>query len=188
MFFVASLVGCGQVPANVKFAGDEKMMVYTTDAVPVNAATVNDKDGKALEKQPELKWSVSDESVAKLDGGKLTPVKSGTTKVKACVTDTLCKDYSFQVALPDKVALSGGDGVEWKVGAKAALTAKVMSGEVEVPNPTVTWTSDNPAIATVDAGNVTAVAPGTAKITATSGTLTAELPLTILAGDPVKTN
>ena len=104
MFFVASLVGCGQVPAEVKFAGDEKVTVYAKDAVPVLAATVNDKDGKALDKQPELKWSVSDDSVAKLDAGKLTPQKAGTAQVKACATDTVCKEYTFVVALPDKVA------------------------------------------------------------------------------------
>jgi hypothetical protein len=189
MFFVASLVGCGQVPADVKFAGDEKVTVYTTDAVQVQGATVNDKDGKALDPQPELKWSVSDESVAKLEGDKLTPVKSGATQVKACATDTVCKEYSFVVALPEKVVLSGADGVSWAVGSTATLTAKVMSGEIEVPGQTVTWTSDNPAIATVDnAGLVTAVAAGTAKITATAGALTADLPLTIVAATTPPTN
>ena len=79
--------------------------------------------------------------------------------------------------------------MEWKVGAKATLAAKVMSGDIEVPNQTITWTSDNPAIATVDGtGAVAAVTAGTAKITAAAAGLTADVPLTITAGEPAKTN
>ncbi|MEQ1568505.1 MAG: Ig-like domain-containing protein [Myxococcota bacterium] len=188
MFFVA-LVGCGQVPAAVQFAGDEKVTVYGTDAVAVQAATVNDKDGKALDKQPELKWTVSDEAVAKLEGDKLTPLKSGNAMVKACATDTVCKEYTFVVALPEKVVVGGNEGVEWKVGATANLTAKVMSGETEVPNQTLAWASDNTAVVTVDdKGMVTAVAPGTANVTATAGALNAAVALTIVDAAAAPTN
>ena len=63
----------------------------------------------------------------------------------------------------------GADSV--LAGATATLSATVRSA---VGNPlagqTVTWGSDNTAVATVDAsGQVTAVAPGTATITATAG-------------------
>jgi hypothetical protein len=189
MFIAASLLGCGQVPAEVKFAGDEKVVVYGKDAVAVQAVTVNDKDGKAMEKQPELKWSVADDSVAKLEGDKLVPQKSGSTAVKACVMDSLCKEYTFQVALPDKVVVTGNEGVEWKTGAKATLAAKVMSGELEVPGQLVAWASDNAAVATVDdKGEVTAVAPGTANVTATSGELNAAVALTIVDAAAAPTN
>src|SRR5262245_41192358 len=117
MFIVTTLFGCGQVPAAVKFTGDDKLVVYTVDSMKVQAATVDDKDGKAMETQPELKWSVSDADVAKLEGDQLTPLKSGTTTVKACVMDKVCGQYTVQVALPDKLVVSGVEGVEWKVGA-----------------------------------------------------------------------
>lgn len=46
-------------------------------------------------------------------------------------------------------------------------------------DPTVTWESDKPEIATVDGGKVTAVAEGEAKITATAGGKTATCKVTV---------
>lgn len=184
-FVVASMMGCGQTPAEVKFAGDETVTVHNTEAVGVHAATVLDKEGKALATQPEIKWTVSPDSVAKLEGDKVIPVASGSATVKACATDTICKEYNFVVALPDKVVISGGEGVTWTVGATANLAAKVLAGETEVPGQTVTWASDNTAIATVDdKGTVTAVAVGAANVTATSGALNASFPLNIAEAAP----
>lgn len=65
--------------------------------------------------------------------------------------------------------------------ATTALTATVRDayGDV-VPSATVTWGTDNGAVATVDAsGVVTAVAPGAATITATSGALTGETTIVV---------
>ncbi|MEQ1501466.1 MAG: Ig-like domain-containing protein [Myxococcota bacterium] len=190
MFIVASLVGCGQTPAEVKFAGDETVTVFATEAVPVTKATVLDAEGKELATQPELKWTVSPDSVAKLEGDKVVPVASGDAKVKACATEQVCKEYNFVVALPEKVVISGAEGVEWKVGATAPLMAKVMAaGDKEVPNQTVTFASDNAAIATVDdKGTVTAVAPGAATITATSGTMSATQAITVVDAAAAATN
>jgi hypothetical protein len=183
MFTFLALVGCGQAPSEVKFAGEETVTVHTTEPVAVQTATVLDKDGKPVATATDLKWTVSPEGIAKLDGTNLVPEKSGKAMVKACATDTVCKEYAFVVALPDKVVVSGVEGAQWKVGANAPLTAKVMSGEIEVPNQKVEWSSDTPTVATVDEkGVVTAVSVGTAKITAKSGTLVAETPITIADG------
>lgn len=186
-FVVASMMGCGQTPAEVKFAGEETVTVYNTEAVGVLAATVLDAEGKALATQPELKWSANPDSVAKLEGDKVVPVASGKATVKACATDTVCKEYNLVVALPDSVVISAPEGVAWTVGATGNLAAKVMSGATEVPGQTVTWASDNATIATVDdKGTVTAVAVGAANVTATSGTLNATFPLTITEAAPTE--
>ena len=181
-FFVA-LVGCGQAPHEVKFAGEETVTVHSTEPVAVQTATVLDADGKALEAAPELKWTVSPDGIAKVEGDKIVPQKSGKAMVKACATDTVCKEYALVVALADKVVVNGTEGVEWKVGTSAPLMAKVMAGESEIADQKVTWSSDNTAVVTVDEkGVATAVAPGTAKITAKSGEFTAETPVTVLEG------
>jgi hypothetical protein len=182
-FFVA-LVGCGQVPTDVKFAGEETVTVHTKDPVAVQSATVLDKDNKPMEAaSKDLKWSVSPEGIAKLEGDKLVPEKNGKAMVKACATDTVCKEYALVVAMPDKVVVNGAEGVDWKVGATAPLTAKVMAGETEVADQKVEWASDNTAVVTVDEkGVATAVAPGTAKITAKSGEFMAETPITVTDG------
>lgn len=51
----------------------------------------------------------------------------------------------------------------------------------DATDPTVTWESDKPEIATVDGGKVTAVAVGEAKITATAGGKTATCKVTVVA-------
>lgn len=181
-FFVA-LVGCGQAPAEVKFAGEETVTVHDTKPVPVQTATVLDSSGKALEGKPELKWTVSPEGIAKLEGDKLVPEKSGKAMVKACATDAVCKEYALVVALADKVVVTGADGVEWKVGTSAPLMGKVLAGETEIADSKVEWSSDNTAVVTVDEkGVATAVAPGAAKITAKSGEFMAETPITVVDG------
>ncbi len=56
------------------------------------------------------------------------------------------------------------------VGSSTQLIARALgAGTVELPGRTITWSSDNPSIATVDAsGRVTGVAKGTVRIRATS--------------------
>jgi alpha-tubulin suppressor-like RCC1 family protein/uncharacterized protein YjdB len=67
------------------------------------------------------------------------------------------------------------------VGATAALTAIARSADgTALPDRTVTFTSADPAVATVDgAGVVTALAVGTTDITATAETRSRAVPLTV---------
>ena len=74
------------------------------------------------------------------------------------------------------VAVSPGNVVLTGPGATATLSAQVTTTGGIVSNPTVTWSSDNPAIAGVVGSGatavVTSVAPGTTTIRATSGSVT----------------
>jgi hypothetical protein len=190
---LALLVGCGQTPAGVTFDGEPVVTASTNAPIPVQKATVVDAEKKPLAEQPkELKWTVTPDSVAKLDGTNVVPVGNGDAVVKACATDTACGQYTVKVAMPDDIEVTGVDGVEWKIGTTAQLAAKVMAGEVEVTGQKVTWTSDNPAVVTVDeTGKVTAVTGGTATVTAQSGAISTPVSLTIvdpLAPAPAPTN
>ena len=70
---------------------------------------------------------------------------------------------------------------ELKVGESVNLTAEVLP--IEATDRTVVWISDNESVATVDGnGNVTAVALGTATITANCGNVFATCVVTV---DPV---
>lgn len=67
-------------------------------------------------------------------------------------------------------------------GTTGKLTATVTPSEASEADKTVVWSSDNTGVATVDAsGNVTAVAEGTATITATAGGKTATCTVTVTA-------
>lgn len=71
------------------------------------------------------------------------------------------------------------------VGGSAALTATVAPDNAT--DKTVTWTTSNDQVATVDDGTVTAVAAGTATITAQAGEKTAVCEVTVEAASVVVT-
>lgn len=180
MLALLALIACSPEPASIKFDGEATVTVHTMDAVAVNKATVLDKDGKALEPQPAVSWSVTPDTVAKLDGAKVTPVAAGEATVEAKVGE-IKASYKLVVAPPDKVEIAGYDAAKaWPVGAAAQLTAAVKAGDAVVEGQAVTWSSSDANIAEVDAnGNVTGKAEGKATITATSGQLTATVEVTI---------
>jgi hypothetical protein len=176
---IGLLVACGPTAAKITLEGEPTVTVHTTDAVAAHKATVVDEAGAALPTQPALVWTVTPDTVAKLDGDKVVPVADGEATVKACA-EAICAEYKFVVAMPNDIAVTGTDGVQWAVGATAQLAAKVLAGEAEVAGQTVTWTSSDANIADVDAtGKVTAKAMGAVTITAASGALTEALSLTI---------
>ncbi|MDP2305230.1 MAG: Ig-like domain-containing protein [Pseudomonadota bacterium] len=177
---LALFVGCAPTPASIKFDGDAKVSVHKLDQVGVLKATVLDADGKAIEPQPALAWTVTPDSVAKLEGAKVTPIANGEATVAASV-GTVKAQYTFVVALPDKVEIAGYTaGTPWPAGQSAMLTATVKSGETAITGETVTWSSSADTVATVQAdGTVMGVIPGTATITATSGALSSTVDITI---------
>ncbi|HET7188412.1 MAG TPA: Ig-like domain-containing protein [Gemmatimonadaceae bacterium] len=66
------------------------------------------------------------------------------------------------------------------VGQKATVTAVVKDGNGNAVDPvSVTWTSSNPAVATVAAAEITALSAGTTDIAATSDGVTAAATLTV---------
>ena len=78
------------------------------------------------------------------------------------------------------VTLNAASG-ELTVGGQTTLTATVKPADAS--NKTVTWASSAPTVASVSNGVVTAIAPGSAKITVTTadGGFTAEYALTVKA-------
>ena len=109
-------------------------------------------------------WNSSDPTIATVTDGVATGVVAGTTDItassggvtsnSATLTVTQVVVQSFRV-IPDRVKL--------KIDAHTPLVAIASPGAL-------TWTSSDSTVATVDSsGQVTAVAKGSAVITATSG-------------------
>ena len=129
-------------------------------------------------------WSSDKTSVATVDAtGKVTAVAAGTATITAtagdktatCTVTVKAATIAVTSVALDKteLALTVGD-------AAVQLTATVAPDNAT--DKTVTWSSDKTSVATVDAtGKVTAVAEGTATITAKAGDKTATCTVTVTA-------
>lgn len=143
-------------------------------------------------------WESSDPSVASVAAqnattASVTAGSPGTATITVTAADGSGKKAECEVTVRDEVSGVALDRetLPLTLGSTATgtLTATVTP---EVADQSVTWRSLNPAVATVDeSGNVTAVAPGTATVTATANdggksaacTVTVRRPATALAFD-----
>ena len=120
-------------------------------------------------------YEIEDKSIVSVDSsGNVTPLKNGTTNVKAVV------QYfdGTKVNLTEKIVVnvkSTGVAINpstWSFVDKYQSPTKKMVAKVQPIDTAfqdVTWKSSNTKVATVDnSGNVTAVGNGTCKITATT--------------------
>ena len=152
--------------------GDEETLTATV--TPDNA------DDKTVS------WTSSDPSVATVDdSGKVTAVAVGTATITA-TADGQSATCNVTVNDPngehvkvdvEKVELNKNT-LTLKVGGEETLTATVTPDNAD--DKTVSWTSSDPSVATVDdSGKVTAVAVGTATITATADGQSATCSVTV---------
>lgn len=151
-----------------------KTSTLTTTVLPTNASN------KAIV------WKSSDETVATVSDGVVTTIKPGTATITATSDDS--KDLADDKKITDtcvvtvvkepvtSVTLSAST-LAMDVDGTATLTATVKPDDATYP--TVTWTTSDSAIATVVGGVVTAVAKGTATITATADGVSATCAVTV---------
>ena len=156
----------------------------TTDTL-----TVGSKDTLTVAVAPNnatnktVTWTTSNAKVATVTNGKVTAVSTGTAKVTATTIDgnktASCTVTVNPVVKVTTVSLNKTTDI-LTVGSKDTLTVAVAPNNAT--NKTVTWTTSNAKVATVDnTGKVTAVSAGTAKVTATTvdGSKTAICTMTV---------
>lgn len=117
----------------------------------------------------DVTWTSDNEAVATVDAsGKVTGVTAGEAIITV-TTENGGKTATCRVTVITSVTgvTLNKTATTIAVGASETLTATVVPGDAY--NKNVTWTSSDPAVATVDAsGKVTGVAKGTATITVTT--------------------
>ncbi|MGN0468537.1 MAG: Ig-like domain-containing protein [Acutalibacteraceae bacterium] len=190
---IVSVNSAGQITAKRKGAavitaktadGDHKttctvtVVRYATGVVmDYSSVTINAGSSKMLyaRVQPstasntKIKWSSSNTKVVKVDSdGKITAVAGGNATVKATSGDgkafATCKITVLQKV--SKITLSPSS---LSVGIGGVKIIKATISPKTATNQSVTWSSSNTKIATVDAdGVVKGIAKGTADITAKS--------------------
>ena len=127
-----------------------------------------------------LTWTSSDNNVATVLNGTVYGVSAGECTVTAATDNGLTASASVVVRakeiLPKTIELSSGY-IQMEVGERTALTAHVMP---ENATTVLTWGTTNPAVATVDNGEVTAIGEGYCEITvSTPNGLTASCTVTV---------
>ena len=129
-------------------------------------------------------WESDNENVATVENGVVTAVGAGTATITVTTEDGSFTDTCQVTVNAATVSVTGVtlDKAELTLteGGSESLVATITPDNAA--NKTVTWTSSNPSVATVDAnGNVTAVGAGTATITVTTedGSFTAKCTVTV---------
>ena len=134
-------------------------------------------------------WSSDNQNVATVDAnGNVTAVGAGTAQITVTTADGSFTDTCQVTINAATVSVTGVtlDKAELTLteGNSEALVATITPDNAA--NKTVTWTSSNPSVATVNNGVVTAVGAGEATITVTTadGGFTAECTVTVRGDVP----
>ena len=127
----------------------------------------------------KVTWKSNNDKIVSVDeNGNITALATGTTEITATAgsVSAVCK-VTVEGVKVSKVELDK-TSVSLKVGGTEQLTATVKPDNAT--DKTVTWTSSKPTVAAVDEnGKITAVAPGTATITATADGKSATCTVTV---------
>ena len=132
----------------------------------------------------KVMWSSNNPSVATVENGTVTAVSAGNATITVTTEDgnhtAACE---VTVTVPATGITLSQTELPLVKGASAILTATVAPSDAT--NQKVVWSSNNPSVATVENGTVTAVSGGNATITVTTEdgnhTATCEVTVTVPA-------
>lgn len=126
-----------------------------------------------------LLWTSSDESVATVKDGKITPVGEGECTIRAASKKGVSDKMVLTVIIEPKEIKMSQSSITLNMGGSQQLTATLTPEKVT--DDEITWESDNEGVATVDdRGNVEPKGLGTCTVTATaSNGIKAECKVTV---------
>jgi hypothetical protein len=142
-------------------------------------ATALTADGKPV---PDTKFTFtsSDEKVAKVDDkGSVVAQKSGSAVITVSGAEKSAK-VPVEVSIPASIVVKGSPVTLTGVGSTATLEAQVQNDAGRpVQGSTVEFTTGDAAIVEVNGTTLTAKAPGTTQVTATSGSVRQPIDVTV---------
>ncbi|MBO4855523.1 Ig-like domain-containing protein [Candidatus Saccharibacteria bacterium] len=135
-----------------------------------------------------ITWTSSNNSVATVDDGQITGIKTGNATITAKTHNgktaslvVTVKKSGSQI-IPVSAVRLNQTSAKVKAGSSIKLTATVLP--TNATNKTISWSSNNTNVAVVDNGKVIGRSAGTAKITARSSNgKTATATITVIQGN-----
>ncbi len=180
----AELIGSVEVHVGPAVAVTGITLDKTSVSIPqATTATVKATVSPSNATNKSVKWTSSNESVATVSGGIIKGVSIGTATITATTNNGKTATVKVTVTKNDNIIDATGvtispSSLTLTTGKTGTLTATVSPSNAT--DKTVTWTSSNESVAKVSGGTVTAVAEGTATITAkTSNGKTATATVTV---------
>ncbi len=144
-------------------------------------ATLFDANGSPLTGF-EIAWSSSNTAVATVDRNGLVTAHSGGTTQIIAAWGGVRNNITVMVSLgPSRIVVTP-ESVRFKArGETRQLEAVVLDADdVPIADASVNWSSDNPAVVFVNSrGEVKAIANGEARITATTGSVSKTIVITV---------
>ena len=123
-------------------------------------------------------WETSEASVATITDGVVTAIKLGSATITAKAGDKSAVCAITVIPTPVTSVTLNQPSASLKVGETVTLTATVKPDDAT--DKTVTWTTSDASVATVDNGMVIAKKVGSATITAKAGSISATCAITII--------
>ena len=161
-------------------------ITVSTETVTLDKTTLSLAVGESVQLTATVKpddatdknvsWTSSDESVVKVDNGKVSALKFGKATITAKCGGKAA-ECAVTVTVPTGSVTLDKTTLSLAVGESVQLTATVKPDDATDKN--VSWTSSDESIAKVDNGKVTAIRAGKATITAKCGGKTAECAVTV---------
>ena len=124
-------------------------------------------------------WTTSDASAATVSNGVVTAKKVGSATITAKAGDKSATCAVTVVATPVTSVTLDRTSASLQAGETVTLTATVKPDDAT--DKTVTWTTSDASVVTVNNGVVTAIKVGTAIITAKAGDQSATCSITVMA-------
>jgi hypothetical protein len=166
----ASLDVLVSIPGQIDIRVDSPDFVLAGQSMAISAV-VKDEQGKPLRDVPPT-WQSSDESVARVEEGRLIGVAPGRATITVSVgplrrgvaVQVVRSDFSRMEVDPTHVSFQ-------KKGQRQQLRARAFNSKGQpIDGVPFTWFSSDWSVATVSpTGEVTAVGPGRSVVTATAG-------------------
>lgn len=143
-------------------------------------AVPRDPDGERIDSGLEATWRIEDTSVATVEGATVTAVGAGETELVATIqgvegrANIIVEDAvltELSIDQPDQTLIPG---------ERYTFSASFTWQDAEPANlPTVSWASSDPSVTVESTGEVTAVSPGSATITASVGDVSDTVVVTV---------